>query len=280
MKLNIIKTPAVTIFVFSSKKKEQYNHTFTFNNSHINFEDSKDLADQFIKLVQTGEEKITKHHFAVVEELHDVVATLSNWTNGLLAVDSRGVTYNGQPINEHLQEYLLELFTTKGAEGISELESWSNFIAAINRADSYKVLNRLFMFLRKQDLTIDADGFVLAWKVVRPNFTDKYTGRFDNSVGKTVEVDRNKVNDDDTVTCSHGLHICSWGYLSSFSHTGDPVVQVRVDPKDIVAIPLDYKGDKVRVCKYEVIKHVGNWNQGIGADKLPVTDGIRATITP
>lgn len=276
MKLNIVKTPQLSVFIFSSKSKPKYNKTFTFNNSHINFELAASAADTYVKVIRNGG-KITKTDFHDVEELHDVVRTLASWTNGLLTIDGTSVLYEGKEIGEDLQEYLLEIFTTKGADGVKELESWSNFIAAINRSDSYKVMNRLFMFLKQNDLTITEDGFVLCWKVVRPDYFDKHSGTIDYSVGKTVTIPRGKVDDNDNNYCSHGLHVCSWNYLKSFANTGDPVMSVKIDPKDILSIPLDYAGEKIRVCSMEVMEEVGKWNESVSAQRIP-TLGVATRV--
>jgi hypothetical protein len=272
MKLNIIKTPSIAIFVFSGKKT---NETISFPNTHINFEKATALADSYIRSISLGI-KITKEDFKTVRRLGNVAETLREWSDGLLEVTADSVTYAGEAINETLQDYLIELFITKKSAALADLAGWSNFIKSINKTNSYKIVNRLFLFLQKEDLTIDEDGNVLAWKVVRPSFMDKHSNSFDNHPGKICEVPRGKVDDDDTRT--NGLHICSWGYLSSFASQGDPVVQVKIDPNDIVAIPLDYHGDKVRVCKYEVIRHVGNWGQEVSATNLPKAIGIAATL--
>jgi hypothetical protein len=42
-----------------------------------------------------------------------------------------------------------------------------------------------------------------------------------------------------------------------------------VHPADIVSIPLDYKGEKVRICKYEVVAFVGFWGTDVDGKRLP-----------
>jgi hypothetical protein len=77
----------------------------------------------------------------------------------------------------------------------------------------------------------------------------------DNSVGKIVDMERNKVDDNKDQTCSTGLHFCGQSYLSHFG--GERVVIVKVHPADVVSIPSDYNGAKGRACRYEVIGEVG-----------------------
>jgi hypothetical protein len=85
---------------------------------------------------------------------------------------------------------------------------------------------------------------------------DKYSGRFDNSVGKIVQMTREAVDPDRRNECSTGLHFCSPGYLSGFASPTDPIMIVKIDPADVVAIPADYQNQKGRTWRYEVVGQV------------------------
>jgi hypothetical protein len=120
---------------------------------------------------------------------------------------------------------------------------------------SFRAVNELYGFLEKNNLPITPDGHFLAYKRVRENYTDCHTGKMDNSVGKVVEMERNKVDDNQNNTCSSGLHFCSENYLRSFG--GERTVIVKINPRDVVSIPTDYDNSKGRACRYEVIGEVG-----------------------
>jgi hypothetical protein len=62
-------------------------------------------------------------------------------------------------------------------------------------------------------------------------------------------MDRDMVDADSSRTCSRGLHVASWGYVKGHS----TIVSVKVNPVDVVSIPYDYNGQKMRVCRYQVI---------------------------
>jgi hypothetical protein len=95
---------------------------------------------------------------------------------------------------------------------------------------------------------------VIAFKKIREDYKDIFTGKFDNSPGQTVEVPRKMVDEDSARACSYGLHICSSSYLPLFgAMSGSRVVKVSVDPKDFVAVPSEYDDAKARVCKYTVL---------------------------
>ena len=100
----------------------------------------------------------------------------------------------------------------------------------------------------------DNEEFVIAYKRIREDYKDCYTGTIDNSVGAKPEMPRFEVDEDNNVTCSRGLHVCSESYLDKYS--GERVIKVKVDPANFVAIPYDYSNSKARTCGYEVIEDV------------------------
>jgi hypothetical protein len=62
-------------------------------------------------------------------------------------------------------------------------------------------------------------------------------------------MDRDQVDADSSQTCSRGLHVASWDFVKSHG----TIVSVKVNPVDVVSIPYDYNGQKMRVCRYQVI---------------------------
>jgi hypothetical protein len=122
---------------------------------------------------------------------------------------------------------------------------------------SKRAVDELYGFLEKNSLPITPDGHFLAYKKVRQNYFDCHTGKMDNSVGKVVEMERNEVDDNKDQTCSAGLHFCSQEYLPHFGGGDSRVVIVKINPRDVVSIPVDYNNAKGRACRYEVIGEVG-----------------------
>jgi hypothetical protein len=52
-----------------------------------------------------------------------------------------------------------------------------------------------------------------------------------------------------------GLHFCSRDYLSHFG--GERIMILKINPRDVVSIPVDYNAAKGRACRYEVIGELG-----------------------
>ena len=80
--------------------------------------------------------------------------------------------------------------------------------------------------------------------------TKEATGKWDNSPGAVCEINRELVDDNPTNTCSTGLHVACFGYAKDF---GEKLVEVKVNPADVVCVPIDYNNTKMRVCRFEVL---------------------------
>lgn len=125
------------------------------------------------------------------------------------------------------------------------------FIENLMQNPSKRAVDELFGFMEACTLPITEDGHFLAYKRVRSDYKDVHSGTLDNSVGNTLEMPRNLVDEDKNNTCSYGLHFCSYDYLKHFS--GQRIVVLKINPADVVAIPADYNNSKGRTCKYEVV---------------------------
>lgn len=112
----------------------------------------------------------------------------------------------------------------------------------------------LYEFLDATRLPITADGHFLAYKKVRSDGYDLYTGTYRNLPGDVVTMARANVDPDRDSTCSTGLHFAGYDYMSAYgTASSNIIVTVKIDPADVVAIPSDYNNQKGRCCRYEVI---------------------------
>lgn len=139
----------------------------------------------------------------------------------------------------------------------ASIKSFAKFIKNLNQNPSFQSVRQLYGFLDKNDLPITQNGTFLAYKKVRHDFLDIHSGTFDNSIGKDVAMPRYQVEDNPEVTCSRGLHVCSYSYLEHYAQSDlDHVVICEVNPKDVVSVPYDYNNAKMRVCAYKVVDEV------------------------
>lgn len=125
-----------------------------------------------------------------------------------------------------------------------------NFWKNIKLNPSFNSRKMLFDFLSHNGHPLTEDGCFIAYRGVTEDFKDKHSGKFDNSPGSICEIDRSEVDDNPNNTCSHGLHVACYDYAKGF---GEKLVEVKVNPKDVVTVPVDYNGTKMRVCKFEVL---------------------------
>lgn len=147
------------------------------------------------------------------------------------------------------------------------LRFWENLTN--NPSESSK--KQLFGFLESSHFPLTPDGHIIAYKSVDANFKDGYTGKMDNSPGAVVKMPRNNVDANPNKTCSHGLHVASYKY-AKHSYGGAVLLEVKVNPADIVAIPTDYNQGKCRCCEYTVIGPINSEHKvEVVPKKVPAT---------
>jgi hypothetical protein len=148
----------------------------------------------------------------------------------------------------------------------SLLSFWEN----LRKNPSFNSRKQLFRFLENKGHSLTEDGCFIGYRGVTEDFKDKHTGKFDNSPGKICEIPREQVDDNPDNTCSYGLHVGGYQYAKEF---GPKLVLVKVNPKDVVAVPNDYNGQKMRVCRFEVIKETTDMLDGVVfGDVKPLDD--------
>jgi hypothetical protein len=112
----------------------------------------------------------------------------------------------------------------------------------------------LFRFISNHNLTITTDGKFIAYKAITRDFKDKHTQTIDNYPGCVVTMDRAKVAFDPNQSCSTGLHVANLNYARGFARGDDIIVLVEVDPSDVVSVPYDSNAEKIRTCRYKVLR--------------------------
>jgi hypothetical protein len=184
-----------------------------------------------------------------VEDLVDPKEVIVNFGRGNVSIQGSKLFWKGQELHNALTTKMIRMLQ----EGFS-IEPLVHFMDNLMQNPSKRAVDELYGFLEKGNLPITPDGHFLAYKKVRDDYLDVYTGTIDNSVGEIVEMGRNGVDDDKDRTCSSGLHFCSQEYLASFG--GDRVMILKINPRDVVSIPSDYNNTKGRCCRYEVIGEI------------------------
>jgi len=182
-------------------------------------------------------------------ELLDTAKIIENFGEGNIKVISGEVYYNDKIIRSALTNRI----TTMMEKGF-DIKPLLKFTDNLYKNPSKRAVDETYTFLEACNLPITEDGYFLAYKKVRSDYTDVHSGTFDNSVGETCSMPRNEVDEDSTRTCSAGLHVASYSYMAHYP--GEKIVICKINPANVVAVPQDYNNAKMRVCEYEVVGEV------------------------
>lgn len=181
---------------------------------------------------------------------------IAKFVKGNVRIEDGALYYQDIELKSGLTERIISAM-----EDGEDFERYLPFLENLMLNPSRRAVYRLFDFLNANDIEITDDGHFIGWKVVRSNYFDCASGKFDNSPGKEVTMPRNQVDEDDERTCSTGLHVCSKSYIRHFGSSDSRIVSVKVHPRDVVSIPVDYNDAKMRTCGYTVVEDVtARWN--------------------
>lgn len=245
MSLPTIKSPDGNITVLVNNCQP-----FAFNDKHLHYNDLLKAAEdnnsaEFMRLYDIQKELQKSMDVYIVDK--DIDLHISNGQ----------IIYNGEVVHNFVCERILSAYK----DNVS-YKNLINFLKKLLQNPSRRAVEQLYSFLEHKGMPITDDGDFIAWKSVRFDYKDKYSNTIDNSVGKVIEVPRNKVDDDYNRHCSHGLHVGALEYSGPggwYNNPGDKVLAVKVNPADAVAVPSDHSFTKLRVCRYEVIgEHKSN----------------------
>lgn len=231
---------------------KKINWTISDKNISVNYDGqthivprTDSLADRLIKAMKDGRTQ-------EIPALVDAAKRIEVFSKGNFLVKDGRVHINGVAAPEVLSNKIIR-FSNEGLP----FQPLLKFAENLQKNPSFRAVNELFTFLEKNDHPLTENGNFIAYKRVRHNFLDIHSGTMDNSVGNVMEVPRNQVDEDSSRTCSHGLHVANWTYAHTQFASHDPgsdvMLEVEVNPADVVAIPVDYNNAKMRVCKYKVL---------------------------
>lgn len=204
------------------------------------------------------EAAIKAKNWDAVPGLVTVAKAVEHFADGAsgVAIKDGVVTYKGYEVHSSVGEKLLDLM-----EQGFDIAPLARFLARVESNPSISARRELYDFCEANGFVIDVDGYIIAYKSVRHDYMDKYTGQMDNSVGALVSMPRETVNADRNLTCSAGLHFAAFDYAANiYGNTGrngsDHLMVLRIDPADVVAIPTDYNNKKGRAWKYQIVDEI------------------------
>jgi hypothetical protein len=181
-----------------------------------------------------------------LDKLFDIGAAIEKRSKKTLKVKDGKVYYGKDEVHNTVVDRILQFMDEK-----LDFKPLFNFLRRKLKVDSPERAEQLYTFMEKNNLPLTYDGYILAYKYVRDDYTDCHSRKFDNTPGNTVSMPREKVVDNPNVACGPGLHVGGLDYVRT---GGERCVLVKVDPADVVSVPVDHGWAKCRVCKYTVLQ--------------------------
>jgi len=154
----------------------------------------------------------------------------------------------GEAVSDQLARTILNLMD-KGLP----YEYLLNFWDRLKENPEPSSVVQLYSFLLANDIPITPDGYIMAYKSVRKKedgiMYDHHTGTVQYFLHKTVSMPRDKVVCSPDQACGPGLHVGSYEYAKSFGGSESIILEVLVDPKNVVSVPKDCHQQKCRACE-------------------------------
>lgn len=191
-----------------------------------------------------------------------------------VSFDGENVLWDGDPVHSVLAEQLRRSLEngTVGEDAVALAKFWEK----LESNPSKHSREQAYDFLAAHSFQITPEGDVVGFKGVESDgiggyqstaastvsgkpsaFVDgvpiKERSKVPNKVGSTVTMPRSEVVHDPRQACRRGLHVSTRGYAESYGRRGT-ILEVHVNPRDIVSVPTDGGGEKVRVCRYVIAR--------------------------
>ena len=278
-KIQWLSTPKMMVFVHNDKilnvlkGSEQYKVISKL----LKKKDEKGMIDFLYP--ETRLARYTKGDYQVTQK-----ETYKADTGEVLKTKEISDANTGEMLPDYLKKKLLEF------SGGMPYESFKNFLKNLEKNPDNRVREQLYKFLESGKFPLTLQGEFIAYKYVYVTSEDKekfpigtlvdsYSKSFNNNPGMVVAMDRSSCNSDPRQECSTGLHVASYAYAKKCG-SGEVLIEVLVNPKDVVSVPNDYNHQKMRVCRYKVLsRNFKEINESylkakVIAGKLEKTDNV------
>lgn len=183
----------------------------------------------------------------------------------IISVAGGNVFAHGARIDGAYADLLVEYLDSDAS--IEECTALALFLDKTHSNIDEHTRNQLDRWMNSgEGFTIDGNGDIRGYRGLLGDFTSKHAGpgivngvhvngHLDNSPGNVLEMERAKVTNDPRVSCAVGLHVGTFSYAKSWAG-GGKIVEVVVDPRNVVSVPTDAGDRKMRVSKYTVLREV------------------------
>ena len=178
-----------------------------------------------------------------------------------VAVKNGHVLFGGREVHDVITDHIVRFYE----EGNDDFKPLVKFLEKLQSNPNEHSKEHLYRWLKAQQLAIAENGDFIAYKGVRGDLTSVHQGDgivngvqltnayLPNENGSEIEMPRDEVTFDPADGCSFGLHAGSWRYANGFGHR---VLEVHINPRDVVSVPVDCNDQKLRTCRYRVVQEL------------------------
>ena len=211
---------------------------------------SLDICKKVLNFIEQGD-------VSGIQDLCDALGQIKKVSG--ITYDSVAKTFNlgGIELEEKYQQLIIKGYEELKKGNKDTLNGLVRLIHRLNSGNKLNILDQLYEFLKHNDIEILSNGLIVGYKYlncINDGFYDDYTKTIKQDVKDYVYTLASKVNPDKNTYCSHGLHCGSWHYVKG----NTTIAKVIIDPLDVISIPLDYSGSKMRSKGYYIIEILDN----------------------
>ncbi len=195
-----------------------------------------------------------------IENMVNVAKAVIKYASGQISIENGQIFYGTFAVHNTLTDRIIKMMS----EGF-KFDHMIKFLENLMQNPSGRAVNETYTFLENYGLPITDDGCFLAYKAVRNDYKDIYSGKYNNCVGCAPSIPRNMVDETYDRDCSTGLHVGALDYVVQYGHfikgqspseNGNRLLVVKVNPKDVVSVPKYENHPKMRVSQYLVVSEI------------------------
>ncbi len=206
---------------------------------------SNPMFDTVVKSLKNGD-------MATAVQLCNIASAVDKISDGVIKAKDGVFQHNDIDIHESASDWILRNMH----KGKSAIQPIVNFLGRVKANEHKESVEGLWRFIRECGLIITSEGKFICYKYTRDDMKDVHSGTLDYSLGNTVEMNREDVEFNPNNGCGKGIHGASEQFVNGHS----TIIELMIDPVDVVSVPYDCSSQKLRCCRaksWKILKHKG-----------------------
>lgn len=229
---------------------------FDGDNAYVATERTHPNIKRLMQLASDGDPEVLR----LIDPTEDIIERFDKLSR-TVTIGGDTIFLNGDPAPTAISDAIMRHY--RAGTDFSALVA---FLERLGRNPNQDSVKQLYAWLDANDgFTITDEGLIVGYKGVESVGDGTYqsisggratvdgevkNGKIPQTIGSEVEMPRSEVQFDPNQGCSVGLHVGTWEYASSWGR--GVVLEVLVDPADVVSVPHDCGAQKLRTCRYTV----------------------------